>query len=56
MAERVTIARLGAKADGIAGVEGGQAFVPYALPGETVTGRMDLFIACWTSAVLSPRL
>jgi 23S rRNA (uracil1939-C5)-methyltransferase len=37
VAERVTIARLGAKADGIAGVEGGQAFVPYALPGETVT-------------------
>ncbi|HEY8382923.1 MAG TPA: RNA methyltransferase [Microvirga sp.] len=36
MAEQVTIARIGAKADGI--VEGNApAFVPYALPGETVT-------------------
>jgi len=33
--ERVTIARLGAKADGIAESPTGPVFVPYALPGET---------------------
>lgn len=36
MAERVTIARLGAKADGVAESASGPVFVPYALPGETV--------------------
>jgi len=34
--ERVTIQRLGAKADGIATTAEGPVFVPYALPGETV--------------------
>jgi 23S rRNA (uracil1939-C5)-methyltransferase len=38
--ERVTIARVGAKGDGIAGGET-PAFVPYALPGETVTIERD---------------
>jgi 23S rRNA (uracil1939-C5)-methyltransferase len=37
VAERVTIARLGAKADGIAEGDGRPVFVPYALPGEAVT-------------------
>src|SRR5215210_4338077 len=36
VAERVNVARLGAKADGIAEVDGSQIFVPRALPGETV--------------------
>lgn len=36
MDERVTIERLGAKADGIAATGQGPVFVPYALPGETV--------------------
>ena len=36
MGERVTIQRLGAKADGIATTAEGPVFVPYALPGETV--------------------
>ena len=37
LAEHVTIARLGAKADGIAETASGPLFVPFALPGETVT-------------------
>ncbi|WP_210497209.1 class I SAM-dependent RNA methyltransferase [Microvirga antarctica] len=37
MAEQVTIGRLGAKADGIAETASGPIFVPFALPGETVT-------------------
>lgn len=37
MPECVTIARLGAKADGIAETASGPIFVPFALPGETVT-------------------
>lgn len=41
MAERVTIARLGAKADGIAEGAAGPVFVPHALPGETVTIERD---------------
>ena len=41
MAERVTIARLGAKADGLAEMGGRPVFVPYALPGEAVTIERD---------------
>ena len=41
MAERVTITRLGAKADGIAESASGPVFVPKALPGETVTIERD---------------
>ncbi|WP_324617318.1 class I SAM-dependent RNA methyltransferase [Microvirga alba] len=41
MVEQVTIMRLGAKADGIAESTGGPVFVPYALPGETVTIERD---------------
>lgn len=36
MSETVTIARLGAQGDGVADVGGGQVFVPFTLPGETV--------------------
>ena len=36
MAERVSVARLGAGADGIAEIDGSHVFVPRALPGETV--------------------
>ncbi|HEX8166268.1 MAG TPA: TRAM domain-containing protein [Beijerinckiaceae bacterium] len=36
MAERVLIERLGARADGIAHVDGRAVYVPYVLPGETV--------------------
>jgi 23S rRNA (uracil1939-C5)-methyltransferase len=35
--EQLTIARLGHRGDGIADTPAGPAFVPYALPGETVT-------------------
>jgi 23S rRNA (uracil1939-C5)-methyltransferase len=41
VAEQVTITRLGAKADGIADSESGPVFVPYTLPGETVTIESD---------------
>lgn len=37
MTERVTIARLGHRGDGVADTPGGPVYVPYALPGETVT-------------------
>jgi 23S rRNA (uracil1939-C5)-methyltransferase len=37
MSTRFTIARLGSQGDGIASVEGGEVFVPFTLPGETVT-------------------
>lgn len=37
MAERLTITRLGAGGDGLAEAAGGDVFVPFALPGETVT-------------------
>lgn len=37
VAETVTITRLGAKADGIAEAMDGPVFVPYTLPGETVS-------------------
>ena len=36
MVERLTIARLGRRGDGIADTSDGAAFVPFALPGETV--------------------
>ena len=41
MAERVTITRLGARADGVADGESGPIFVPYAMPGETVAVERD---------------
>jgi len=41
VAEQVTITRLGAKADGIAESGTGPVFVPYTLPGETVTIERD---------------
>ncbi|TPJ45873.1 class I SAM-dependent RNA methyltransferase [Mesorhizobium sp. B2-7-1] len=37
MSTRLTIARLGSQGDGIANAEGGEVFVPFTLPGETVT-------------------
>lgn len=37
MTERLTITRLGHRGDGIAETEAGPVYVPYALPGETVT-------------------
>jgi 23S rRNA (uracil1939-C5)-methyltransferase len=37
MTEQLTIARLGHRGDGIADTPTGPAYVPYALPGETVT-------------------
>lgn len=37
MSATFQIARLGAQGDGIADTETGQVFIPYALPGETVT-------------------
>jgi 23S rRNA (uracil1939-C5)-methyltransferase len=37
MTERFEIARLGAQGDGVAETAGGPLFVPFALPGETVT-------------------
>jgi 23S rRNA (uracil1939-C5)-methyltransferase len=37
MTEQLTIRRLGHRGDGIADMPAGPAFVPYALPGETVT-------------------
>jgi 23S rRNA (uracil1939-C5)-methyltransferase len=36
VAERVAIARLGGRGDGIAETANGPIFVPYALPDETV--------------------
>lgn len=41
MNETLTIARLGQRGDGIAETPGGQVFVPYALPGETVRAVRD---------------
>ncbi|MBZ9763138.1 class I SAM-dependent RNA methyltransferase [Mesorhizobium sp. CA8] len=37
MSARFTIARLGSQGDGIANTEGGELFIPFTLPGETVT-------------------
>ena len=36
MTERLTIARLGHRGDGVADTDSGPVFVPYALPGEVV--------------------
>jgi 23S rRNA (uracil1939-C5)-methyltransferase len=37
MSAPFTIARLGSQGDGIANAEGGEVFIPFTLPGETVT-------------------
>src|SRR5262245_47568491 len=37
MSERLVITRLGNRGDGVADTANGAAYVPYALPGETVT-------------------
>ena len=37
MTEQLTIARLGHRGDGVADTASGPVYVPYALPGETVT-------------------
>ncbi len=37
MSTRFTIQRLGAQGDGIAAIEGREVFIPFTLPGETVT-------------------
>ncbi len=39
MVERLTIAKLGRRGDGIAETPAGPLYVPYTLPGETVDGR-----------------
>ena len=54
MSATFEIARLGAQGDGIADTETGPIFVPYALPGETVTAarikdRADLIAILWAS-------
>jgi len=41
MSTRLTISRLGAQGDGIADTETGAVFVPFALPGETVTAARE---------------
>lgn len=41
MNETLTIARLGQRGDGVAETEGGQVFVPFALPGERVLAVRD---------------
>jgi 23S rRNA (uracil1939-C5)-methyltransferase len=41
MSTQFQIERLGAQGDGIARVPGGQVFIPFALPGETVTAARD---------------
>ncbi|MGF7008846.1 class I SAM-dependent RNA methyltransferase [Aminobacter sp. BE322] len=41
MTVRFEIARLGGHGDGIADVDGGHVFIPFALPGETVTAARD---------------
>ncbi|TIU54976.1 MAG: class I SAM-dependent RNA methyltransferase, partial [Mesorhizobium sp.] len=41
MSARFTIARLGSQGDGIAEADGGEVFVPFTLPGETVTAARE---------------
>lgn len=41
MSARFTIARLGSQGDGIAEAETGEVFIPFALPGETVTAARE---------------
>ncbi|MBM3551966.1 MAG: class I SAM-dependent RNA methyltransferase [Alphaproteobacteria bacterium] len=40
-AERLRIEKLGHRGEGVASFEGRRVFVPYALPGETVTAEVD---------------
>jgi len=53
MSTRLTIARLGAQGDGIADTGTGPVFVPFALPGETVTAAREKDRAT-VMAVLGP--
>ena len=39
MSERLKIARMGHRGDGIADTDASPIYVPYTLPGETVTGE-----------------
>ncbi len=41
MSTRFTIQRLGAQGDGIAATAGGEVFIPFSLPGETVTAARE---------------
>lgn len=41
MSTRLTVSRLGAQGDGIADTPAGPVFVPFALPGETVTAAIN---------------
>jgi len=41
MSARFSIARLGSQGDGIAEADGGEVFVPFTLPGETVTAARE---------------
>lgn len=41
MSARFTIARLGSQGDGVAEAETGEVFIPFALPGETVTAARE---------------
>ncbi|RUX33263.1 RNA methyltransferase, partial [Mesorhizobium sp. M4A.F.Ca.ET.050.02.1.1] len=41
MSARFSIARLGSQGDGIAETESGEVFVPFTLPGETVTAARE---------------
>ncbi|TJW39133.1 MAG: class I SAM-dependent RNA methyltransferase, partial [Mesorhizobium sp.] len=41
MSARFTIARLGSQGDGIAETEAGEVFIPFTLPGETVTAARE---------------
>lgn len=41
MSARLSIARLGSQGDGIAEADGGEVFVPFTLPGETVTAARE---------------
>ena len=41
MSARFTISRFGAQGDGIAQTESGPVFIPFTLPGETVTAARE---------------
>jgi len=41
VSETLTIERLGAQGDGVATMEAGPVFVPYALPGETIVANVE---------------
>ncbi|MDX8480041.1 class I SAM-dependent RNA methyltransferase [Mesorhizobium sp. VK24D] len=51
MSARFIIARLGSQGDGIAGAEGGEVFIPFTLPGETVTAARQKDRAALTSVL-----